>query len=63
MNKEDFDKTLQEIERYLTNGDWTLAGYWVRRIMSEYNDLIIKEWKLEKKKIGAEQAREVEKKD
>jgi hypothetical protein len=40
FEKERFDKSLQEIERYLTNGDWTLAEYWVKRITNEYDELI-----------------------
>ena len=36
-----FDKNLHEIERYLTNGDWTLAEYWAKRVMNGYVELYI----------------------
>ena len=37
MDKSDFDKSLQEIEHYLGDGDWTMAEYWVERVMHEYS--------------------------
>jgi hypothetical protein len=40
IDKESFDKTLEEIRQYLNEGDWTLAGIWVTRLMDEYNDHI-----------------------
>jgi hypothetical protein len=42
IDKEDFDKSLQEIEKYLTNGDWTLAEFWVTRVMRRYDDIVKK---------------------
>jgi hypothetical protein len=40
--KENFRETLQEIERYLNNNDWTLAEYWVERIQDDYTELFLK---------------------
>jgi len=34
--KENFKITLQDIERYLNDGNWTLANYWVKRILFAY---------------------------
>jgi hypothetical protein len=42
--KDSFDKSLQEIERYLNNGDWNLATMLVQRVNDEYNDFIRREW-------------------
>jgi hypothetical protein len=39
-DKTTFDKNLQAIEQYLNNGDWTMAEYWVKRTMFEYDDFI-----------------------
>ena len=41
INKEDFKTTLQEIERYLNDNEWTLAKYWVDRIQTEYSELFL----------------------
>jgi len=57
--KDIFDKSLQEIERYLTNGDWTLAELLVHRVMKEYDDFIRREW-IEKEKITPDEAKDVE---
>ncbi len=38
---ETFDKTVQAIEQYLTNSDWTLARITVDQIISEYIDLLV----------------------
>jgi hypothetical protein len=35
-NKEAFRPTLNDIERYLNEGHWTLAKYWVKRIEEDY---------------------------
>jgi hypothetical protein len=42
--KEHFDKSLQTIERYLNDGNWTLAEYWTKRVAKEYDDFINREW-------------------
>jgi hypothetical protein len=42
IDKGDFDKNLQEIEQYLTNGDWTLAEFWVNRTMLRYQEVVAK---------------------
>jgi hypothetical protein len=44
IEKTTFDRNLQSIEQYFNNGDWAMADYWVRRVMEEYSDLILKEW-------------------
>ena len=41
--KENLKITLQDIERYLNDNDWTLAGYWVKRLLLEYRDLFYAE--------------------
>jgi hypothetical protein len=46
--KEDFKTTLQDIERYLDNNDWTLAEYWVKRIQIEYTEFFLEKVKAEK---------------
>lgn len=38
VEKQAFDKSLQEIERYLNGGDWTMAEYWSKRVSVEYED-------------------------
>ena len=43
--KERFDKSLKEIEQYLTNGDWTLAEIWINRVILEDEDLIREKFK------------------
>jgi hypothetical protein len=35
--RESFRGTLEEIERYLNDNDWTLADYWGRRLQMEYS--------------------------
>ncbi len=40
IDKESFDKTLEGIRQYLNEGDWTLAGIWVTRLMDQYDDFI-----------------------
>jgi hypothetical protein len=40
VDKESFDKTLENIRQYLNEGDWTLAGIWVTRLMHQYDDFI-----------------------
>lgn len=51
---ETFDKTLQAIEQYLTNGDWTLAGITVDQIISEYIDLLKTTLEDDEKPLGQE---------
>jgi hypothetical protein len=41
--RDTFDKYLQEIERYLTNGDWILADLLAQRVIREYYDFIRRE--------------------
>jgi hypothetical protein len=46
MDKENFKTTLQDIERYLNDNNWTLAEYWVEdRIQREYTELFLKKVK------------------
>jgi hypothetical protein len=40
IENERFNPSLKDIERYLSNGDWTMADYWVQRVMDEYDKLI-----------------------
>jgi hypothetical protein len=44
-DKENFKTTLQDIERYLNDNNWTLAEYWVDRIQREYTELFLKKVK------------------
>jgi hypothetical protein len=37
-----FRTTLQNIEKYLNDNDWTLANYWLDRIQREYTQLFFK---------------------
>jgi hypothetical protein len=60
--KETFDKSLQEIERYLNNGDWTLAESSVHRVMKEYDDFIRREWISQEKEASTEEVKNVEQK-
>jgi hypothetical protein len=46
--KENFKDTLQDIERYLDNNDWTLAEYWVKRIQTQYTELFLEKIRPEK---------------
>jgi hypothetical protein len=39
--KESLKTTLQDIECYLNDNDWTLAEYWVRRLRDEYTELFV----------------------
>jgi hypothetical protein len=59
--KDTFDKNLKEIEEYLNNGDWTLAGLSSQQVMKGYDDSMTREW-IEKKKITAEEGKDEEKK-
>jgi hypothetical protein len=38
---ETFDKNLQAVEQYLTDGDWTLARITVDQIILDYQDLFV----------------------
>lgn len=42
IDVKDFEKNLQDIERYLTNGDWTLADYWTDVVMRKYEGAVRK---------------------
>jgi hypothetical protein len=41
--KESFKISFQDIERYLNDNDWTLAEYWVDRVILEYKELFLEE--------------------
>ena len=38
---EEFKSRFQDIERYLNEGDWTLAEYWVERVQVEYTEVFL----------------------
>jgi hypothetical protein len=57
FKRESFDKRLQEIERYLDNGDWTMAGFSVERCMSDYDELLRKEFMPQEEKVGAKEVK------
>jgi hypothetical protein len=40
-DKENFKTTLESIEHYLDDNNWTLAEYWVKRIQVEYTELFL----------------------
>ena len=40
FENEHFNPSLKDIEQYLSNGDWTMAEYWVEGVMREYDELI-----------------------
>jgi uncharacterized membrane protein YhaH (DUF805 family) len=52
IEKSTFDKSLQEIEQYLDKGDWTMARYWMERVMNEYSDLVVKGGKEDYREFG-----------
>jgi len=56
-----FDKRLQDIERYLTDGDWALASTIAKRFMRDYDDFIKRHW-IKKKEITVKEAKDMEKK-
>jgi hypothetical protein len=56
-----FNQNLKDIERYLSNSDWTMAELWVDGIMEEYAEVVQKEL-IEKKGTTAEKSKEGEKK-
>jgi hypothetical protein len=60
IEKTTFDKSLQEIEQYLTNGDWAMASYWIYRVMDEYDDVVKREL-IARKKTSVEDIKDVEK--
>jgi hypothetical protein len=62
VEKERFTKGLQDIEQYLNNGDWTLAEYWVKRIMTDYEDVILSIFRSEEKDVSAREADNIEEK-
>ena len=44
IKRESFDASLKEIEQYLNNGDWILAGDWTNKVMADYVELLRREW-------------------
>lgn len=56
--KEKFKTTLQEIERYLNDTDWTLTKYWVDRIQKEYTELfVMKSQELQKSRLDKQKTK------
>jgi hypothetical protein len=44
-HKNEFETTLEDIERYLDDNHWTLAEYWVKRVEQDYSEVFLEEVK------------------
>jgi hypothetical protein len=63
IERTNFDKSLENIEKYLDNSDWPMAELSVRRLLDDYTDVVEKEWDKRREQIKKEEkAKDVEKK-
>jgi hypothetical protein len=61
IQRDAYEKRLEEIRQFLADGDWTLAEVEMERLMEEYDDLVRKDW-IEREEINSEEGERVEKK-